>query len=108
MKENYLTFDGYRNLCRENGEGDPVAQETLASFLHSLGIALNYKDDPRLRDTHVLNPRWVTEGVYKIINNERLYRQNGELRSTDLANILNNEEYPPERHDFLLEIMRKF
>jgi internalin A len=77
MKENYLTFDGYRNLCRENGEGDPVAQETLAGFLHSLGIALNYKDDPRLRDTHVLNPRWVTEGVYKIINNERLRRQNG-------------------------------
>jgi len=108
MGEDYLTFDRYRELCRENGEMDPGAQETLAGFLHSLGIALNYKDDPRLRDTHVLNPRWVTEGVYTIINSERLMQQKGELRSSDLTQILDTDKYPPERHDFILEIMRKF
>ena len=80
MKANYISYDEYRKICRENGEGEGAAQEALASYLHSLGIALNYKDDPRLRDTHVLNPRWVTEGIYKILNAEDLARRKGELQ----------------------------
>ena len=108
MPENYLSFDRYRELCRNNGETDATAQERLAGFLHNLGIALNYKDDPRLRDMHILNPRWVTEGVYEILNHRRLAEQKGELRSGDLAAILDPEGYPSERHGFLLELMRKF
>jgi internalin A len=108
MTENYLTFDRYRTLCAENGEADAEAQEKLASFLHNLGIALNYKDDLRLRDTHVLNPRWVTEGVYTILNHSKLAEQKGELSAGDLAAILDPKQYPLERHGFLLELMRKF
>lgn len=108
MPDNYLSFERYRTLCAENGEADAVAQEHLAGFLHALGIALNYKDDPRLRDTHVLNPRWVTEGVYTILNHDLLAEQRGELRAGDLAAILDPKAYPPERHGFLVELMRKF
>ena len=108
MAENYLAFDRYREICKENGETDPQAQESLAFYLHSLGIALNYKDDPRLRDTHVLNPHWVTNGIYTILNAQNLALRQGELRVTDLTNILDLVEYPPERHNFLLELMRKF
>jgi internalin A len=53
MKDNYLSFDEYRNLCEQNGEPDKTAQESLADYLHNLGIALNYRDDPRLQDMHV-------------------------------------------------------
>ena len=97
-----------RKICRENGEGEGAAQEALASYLHSLGIALNYKDDPRLRDMHVLNPRWVTEGIYTILNAEDLARQKGELQVDALQGVLDPDDYPPERHGFLLELMRKF
>src|SRR5262249_13418940 len=62
MKENYLSFDEYRRICGSLGEQDPQAQDILAIALHCLGIALNYKDDARLSDTHVLNPHWVTNG----------------------------------------------
>jgi len=53
-------------LCATHGEADVEAQERLAFYLHTLGIALNYRDDRRLQDTHVLNPRWVTNGIYKM------------------------------------------
>jgi internalin A len=108
MQANYISYDEYRKICRENGEGEGAAQEALASYLHSLGIALNYKDDPRLRDTHVLNPRWVTEGIYKILNAEDLARRKGELQVDALPGVLDPDAYPPERHGFLLELMRKF
>jgi internalin A len=108
MEANYISYDEYRRICQENGEGEGVAQESLASYLHSLGIALNYKDDPRLRDTHVLNPRWVTNGIYRILNAEELAEHKGELQVDTLRGVLDPKAYPPERHSFLLELMRKF
>jgi len=108
MKRNYLSFEEYRRECARLGEEDPKAQESLAFYLHSLGIALNYKDDTRLKDTHVLNPHWVTSGIYKILNANRLEKQKGEISLNDLPAILDAQDYPTEMHGFLLELMKKF
>jgi internalin A len=108
MKKNYLSFDEYRKECERLGEEDPKAQESLAFYLHSLGIALNYKDDARLKDTHVLNPHWVTNGIYKILNADRLEKQQGVIRLSDLPGILDKRKYPQEMHGFLLNLMKKF
>jgi internalin A len=108
MKKNYLDFEDYRKECERLGEKDPSAQESLAVYLHSLGIALNYKDDPRLQYTHVLNPHWVTNGIYTILNSEKLEKQKGEIRLKDFAEILDGRTYPAKMHRFLLDLMRKF
>lgn len=108
MRKNYLSFEEYRKECARLGEEDPKAQESLAFYLHSLGIALNYKDDARLKDTHVLNPHWVTNGIYKILNANRLEKQKGVIRLGDLPGILDRRKYPKEMHGFLLNLMKKF
>jgi internalin A len=108
MKENYLSFDEFRDFCSEHNECDATAQEILAVHLHSLGIALNYKDDPRLQDTHVLNPHWVTNGIYKILFSEKLEQQKGEIGLGDLSGILDREQYPTAMHRFLFDLMKKF
>ena len=108
MTKNYISFEQYREICKEEREANRESQDFLASHLHDLGIVLNYKDDPRLRDTNVLNPLWVTNGIYKLLNAHDLTDQQGELASTNLAQILDPQDYPLERHSFLLELMRKF
>jgi internalin A len=108
IKKNYLSFDEYRRACSKLGEKDPAAQEALAFYLHSLGIALNYKDDPRLQDTHILNPHWVTNGIYKILNAKKLEEQKGEIRLGDLSRILDRRKYPANMHRFLFDLMKKF
>ena len=108
MEKNYLTFDQYREVCDEENETDKNAQESLAFYLHLLGIVLNFKEDPRLQDTHVLNPHWVTRGIYKILNAERLERQRGEVELNDLASILDESEYPRSTHRFIFDLMKKF
>jgi internalin A len=80
----------------------------LAGFLNDLGIALNYKDDPRLQDKHVLNPQWVTEGIYQILNAPALARAGGELRLDEVGKILEAKAYPKAMHFFVIELMRKF
>ena len=84
------------------------AQDQLAVFLHELGVALNYKDDPRLHDTHVLNPHWVTTGIYKILNSKKLEERKGKIELADLSNALDTKTYPPRMRAFLLDLMKKF
>jgi internalin A len=108
IKKNYLSFEEYREVCSKFGEVDPSAQESLAFYLHSLGIALNYKDDPRLQDKHILNPHWVTNGIYRILNAERLEKQKGDIRLNELSGILNAAEYSASMYLFLFNLMRKF
>ena len=46
MSDQFVTYEHYRQICAKHGEKDPDKQTSLAGFLHDLGIALNYKDDP--------------------------------------------------------------
>lgn len=108
ISENYISFEKYRDICKQEGETDFSAQDSLAVHLHHLGIALNYKDDSRLRDTNILNPHWVTNGIYALLNAHEVTTTKGELELACLTKILDSQDYPDERHGFLLELMRKF
>ena len=108
MTENYIDFETYRQICRDHGEVNPDKQEKLAYYLNLLGIALNYSDDDRLKDTNILNPHWVTKGVYRIITSDLLNQGLGRLDRSKLARILDLQEYPRSCYDFLLSLMRKF
>lgn len=108
MKKNYLTFENYRELCTRHGEEDPSAQEALAGYLHDLGTILNYSGDPRLQDTHVLNPHWVTNGIYTILNSMRLAKQEGEIEISALPGMLDPVEYPVSMGRFIFDLMKKF
>lgn len=108
MREPYLSLAQYRAICDELGVSDRQAQDGLAGYLHRLGIILHYRDDIRLRDTSVLSPRWVTSGVYEILNRRELAEQNGEFVEANLADWLPEAQYPVEKHAFLIDLMRRF
>jgi len=80
MKENFLTFSQFVNLCKKHGENRPEAQSDLAGILHALGLALYFGQDPRLHDTRVLNPSWVTGGVYAVIRSQLVSRSHGDFQ----------------------------
>lgn len=106
--EDFLSYNEFRQLCGDVGEGDPDSQDRLATFLHVLGIALNYRNDARLCDLYVLKPRWITEAIYSILNDKTIARDHGELTLDRLPKILDACRYPANRHFYLLELMRKF
>lgn len=107
--ESFISFDEYRRICGRLGERDPVSQERLAGSLNALGIALNFREDPHLREETVLNPHWITEGVYRMLTNERLAKRKGELVAGDMAAIFaDSPAYPVRMQGFLIELMRKF
>ena len=107
-RNSYLTMAEYRGICEKYGEGDREAQAMLASHLHALGVALNFQNDPRLKDVHVLNPHWVTTAIYAILNAPVLASQNGEITLDQIGEILDRSVYPETTHMFLCHLMKKF
>ncbi|MGB0385034.1 MAG: COR domain-containing protein [Ardenticatenaceae bacterium] len=108
MDADYLPISEYQRLCRQQNVRDMADQRVLIQFLHDLGIVLNFQEDPRLHSTNVLKPEWVTNGVYKILNAQILSDKDGMLERAQLNDILDQERYPPDKHMFLLDMMRKF
>ena len=108
LDKDYIAYEEYVTVCAEEGVTDEVSQRTLIGFLHDLGIVLNFQGDPRLEDTNILNPEWVTNGVYRILNDGQLLSKRGMLEHADLSRILDPRAYPRHKHRFILDMMRKF
>ena len=102
----YLSFADYRTLCARLGEPNESKQDSLAVILHALGVALNYADDVRLRDTTILNPRWVTNGIYALLRDAARDDGTGELHLKDVQRVLPKEA--PTMQRYLVELMRRF
>lgn len=105
---NFITYDKYLDLCVENEINDETSQSTLIDFLHDLGIILHFQNDPRLGALGILNPQWVTNGVYKILNSHSLFQNKGVLTMPLLDEILNLPEYPRSKRLFIVDMMIKF
>ena len=56
----------------------------------------------------MLNPHWVTNGIYKILNDPRLAERRGDLCVADAKEMLDPAEYPAAMHGFLFDLMKKF
>ncbi|HEY5729424.1 MAG TPA: COR domain-containing protein, partial [Anaerolineales bacterium] len=106
--KNFITQDKYLNLCGANDVGDETSQHTLIGFLHDLGVVLHFQDDPRLEALGILNPQWVTNGVYKILNSHELFQNRGTLTLPILNKTLNPPEYPSNKRLFIVDMMKKF
>jgi internalin A len=105
---NFISHDDYDKLCDNNDVHDETSQHTLIGFLHDLGVILYFQDDPRLESLGILNPQWVTNGVYKILNSQVLFQNKGVLTVSMLDEILNLPEYPRGKRLFIVDMMKKF
>jgi len=109
----YISYYKYRDLCREIAPRfEDTSMKVLISLLHDLGIMLNFRDEDEgeeIAQTQVLNPDWVTKGVYTIINSPRLIRQGGKVSYKDIREILPENSYPTEKERKLIRmVMRQF
>ncbi|NVO09292.1 MAG: leucine-rich repeat domain-containing protein [Bacteroidales bacterium] len=92
----YINRKRFVKICEDNNVSDPSSQKTLLQYLNDLGIVL-YFEQLDLPGIYVLDPHWVTIGVYKIINSHKI--RDGILHKDDLGFILNEEEIKKHEYD---------
>lgn len=104
-KRAHLPYSDYRALCAKHGVTDERKQDSLSEILHNLGAALNYRNDPRLREATVLLPDWLTTNVYSLVR--RAQKQAGTLKQSDVDAVLKKEK-DPEMRRYLVHLMERF
>ncbi|CAD5946509.1 leucine-rich repeat domain-containing protein [Planktothrix agardhii] len=109
---NYISLDEYFNICDQNGvtqgqSGD--GRLTLSQFLHDLGVILHFQDEKTslLYKTIILNPKWGTDAVYKVLDNNRVKTNLGKFNESDVSEIWQDSQYNNMQGE-LLELMLKF
>ena len=127
LDEPVISLARYQQICRDHGlDGEDEASEAIRMWLlewfNDLGVCFSYHKsaaltEPELADYKVLEPKWLTNGIYRIINNGKDLAGNGFISREDLLRVLNDPDmlavdgsisYSPEERNYILEVMRKF
>jgi len=104
----YISADRYRELCAAEGITDPERQSDLSHYFHDLGVFLHFQDNPLLRRDVFLQNQWVTDAVYKILDDAQIAgEQRGRFTKDDLKRLWHESTYR-ERRDELLALMLQF
>lgn len=108
INRDFIDYEDYETYCINEAIVSSKSQRILLRFLHDLGIFL-YFDDLELTNTQVLNPIWITEAVYKIINSKLLSSSRGILYLKMMPEILTNStKYPKGKYSYIINLMKKF
>jgi internalin A len=108
MQADYLSVEQYLEICTEEKLHDEDLQQSLLEILHVLGTVIRFPGD-----TQVLNPRWVTQGVYGLLTSEQVVLDQGQFDLKDVGKILASlpdakRQYPAHTHERLIKVMRHF
>ena len=103
--EENITKEKFENIAFKNDIDNP---QILLKNLDALGICLWYPDIEEI-DALVLNPEWITYGVYKVIN--WVHEQKRHFISlNDFEQVFIGEEtrYTKKQQEFIFLLMRKY
>ncbi|MGI3064456.1 COR domain-containing protein [Vibrio diabolicus] len=115
LKEQASSFDllylnTYEDICTQNGISAKFARDTLLRLLHDLGAVIAF-EELKSHNTAILNPHWITEGIYAIIRSEVLAENNGvitlEGAQTALDNYSEHNRFD-DKASYILDAMRNF
>ncbi len=103
--EEHITKKQFTQIAEKYKVGNV---ESLLLDLHALGISLWYKDLEKF-NTLILNPEWISHGVYQIINwvhEEKKYSLT--LHNLEAVFYENAVRFPKEKHAFLFDLMMHY
>lgn len=109
-QEDYFSDAEYTRICQELGVNDEQEQKKLLQRLADLGSVVSFPDEVKLAELSVLNPEWVTDGIYKVVTDTELRDvKQGQVSMAQLRKLLPKNRWPSMQHvQYILDLMRKF
>ncbi|MBN9299187.1 MAG: hypothetical protein J0I41_19455 [Filimonas sp.] len=104
--KNYISESQYLEICRKHYRKTESALY-LSEYFHDLGVLLHFQDDIELKDTVILNHEWLTNGVYKLLDDQNVIDQKGRFTIDDLKRIWSEEEYKHKIRELLTLMKNK-
>ncbi|TPQ26187.1 hypothetical protein C2U68_12455 [Methylomonas koyamae] len=118
-REAFLSADHYQQLCDEQriAQSGGLDRDWLLDLLDKLGQVVHFPNIPIL-DGYVLNPCWLTYGVYSVLYADAAKQGRGQVAKKAVVEILKHVKledeqghslnYPADKAGFILEAMEQF
>jgi internalin A len=102
--KDYISYNEYLEICKKHFIFNASA-DYLSEFFHDLGVLLHFKHDIYLKDLVILNNEWVTKGVYKILDNNKIINNHGMFSLEDAEGIWTEPQYTHKKKE-LISLMK--
>ncbi len=110
----FLTHQDYAALCAQHRVDAHGALDSawLLDILDKLGVIVHFPDMDEM-DEYILNPRWLTYGVYTLMYNEQARMTRKQAIALLAANKVEDHEgntlsYPASKCRIIFEAMRRY
>ncbi len=106
-KEPHVPVEKYFEVYSGHIEFDDTKALLLSRYLHDLGVFLHFQDDPLLKRTVILQNEWVTDAVFRILDDETVKKKRGRFNHADCARLWKGSAYS-RMYLELLALMQNF
>lgn len=117
MEKDYISEEEYRCICVKHHIEELGLQQSMLNWFKDLGVAYFYSSNQlntRLENVRVLNPAWLTNGIYRLILRTPIggFLSHQAIKETlqaiDENDIMPDKIYTPQETEFILYVMRNF
>jgi hypothetical protein len=89
----YISLDEYFAVYSKHIKFDREKALHLSQYFHDLGVFLHFQSYPELRRTVFLQNKWVTDAVFRILDDEEVKANRGRFMVSDCDRLWADEGY---------------
>ncbi len=111
----FLSENDFNQICKKHDisiDGE-LNRNWLVDIFDKLGVMLHFEELKTFHNAYMLNPRWLTHGVYTLMDAKQ-----ARINDSDIVRILKATEvedenqhlltFPAEKCQFIIKVMQRF
>jgi len=106
QNRDYISYERYLEVCKSH-HLDQSRADFLSLYLNDLGVIIHHQNDLLLKKTVFLSTDWCVDGMYKVLDNESIIRNNGLFTISELNQIWTEQRFSNKQEE-LLKLMREY
>lgn len=106
LDRDYINYNEYLDICKEHKLNHRQA-DFLSQYLNDLGVIIHHQHDLLLKKTVFINTDWCVDGMYMVLDDNKIFNTNGKFTINDLA-ILWREKRFESKQEELLKLLKEY
>jgi len=102
----HIALDEYFALYARHLDADQTKALHLSQYLHDLGVFLHFQQPRALRRTVFLQNQWVTDAVFRILDDEAVKARQGRFTLADCDRLWSDRGYAAKEVELLALMVR--
>lgn len=105
-EEDYINYSKYLSICKKN-KLDKKRADFLSEYLNDLGVIIHHQHDLLLKKTIFINTDWCVDGMYKVLDDETVFQNDGKFTNKNLEEIWKEKRFEGKQAE-LIRLMRDY